>query len=139
MPSPNVTNFQGVSVTASTTLNAGAHSGVTVVVNAAAGLTVTLPAATGSNAKYRIVIGTTVSSGSVVVAAAGTDILAGKAGLIDADFATAADSDKMTLNGTTTGGIIGSVIELEDIASGVWLVEAELVSSGDEATPFSAS
>src|SRR5258708_5324130 len=55
-----------VPITASTSLTPTGHAGRVVVINAAAGLTVTLPAATGSGAKYICIIGTLVTSNSVI-------------------------------------------------------------------------
>jgi hypothetical protein len=53
---------------------------------------------------------------------------------------TAATSDTITLNGTTTGGVsIGDWIELVDIAADQWTVTGITTSSGTEATPFSAA
>ncbi len=52
---------------------------------------------------------------------------------------TASTSDTITLNGSTTGGVKGSHVELQDVASGVWRVSGFLVSTGAEATPFSAN
>ena len=57
-----------------------------------------------------------------------------------ASFNTAADSDTITMNGTTTGGVsIGDEITLIDIASNQYMVKGILTASGTEATPFSAS
>ena len=52
---------------------------------------------------------------------------------------TAADSDTITMSGSTTGGVRGSMVELQDVASGIWMVRGSLVSTGAEATPFSAA
>jgi hypothetical protein len=53
---------------------------------------------------------------------------------------TAADSDTITLNGTTTGGLsVGDYIELIDIATNKWLVLGFTTTSSTEATPFSAA
>ena len=43
------------------------------------------------------------------------------------------------MSGTTTGGLIGSYVQVTDIASGEYLVSAALVGSGTPATPFSAA
>jgi hypothetical protein len=43
------------------------------------------------------------------------------------------------MNGSTTGGLAGSYIELVDIAAGDWIVRAALIGSGSPATPFSAA
>ena len=130
-------------VTAATTLNADAYAGRTVNLNSATGRIITLPAATGSGATFTIFVGTTVTSGSHVIRAAGADIIQGTLA-VTTDAAgvvapTAADSDTITMNGSTTGGLRGSLVELQDIASGVWSVRGGLVSTGTEATPFSAA
>jgi hypothetical protein len=133
-----------ITITAATTLNADAYAGRTINLNSATGRIVTLPAATGSGASYTIFVGTTVSSGNHVIrVAAGTNIIQGVLS-VSTDAAgvtipTAADSDTITMNGSTTGGLRGSVIQLQDVASGVWCVSGSLVSSGAEATPFSAA
>lgn len=143
-----------VSVTASTTIAPASHAGKTIVVNAAAGLTLTLPAATGSGAKYRIVIGTLITSNSFVLAVAnGSDYFKGVAtvkaddaastliGWSTADSGTVAtESDTLTWNRTTTGTcIVGDSVEVEDIATNVWAIRTLNKASGSEATPFSAA
>lgn len=142
-----------VAITANTTLTPASHAGRTVIVNAAAGLTVTLPAATGSGAKYRLVLGTAVTSNSFVVAvASGTDFFRGVAvvmsdtagsliGFNTANTGTVAtESDTLTWNRTTTGtAVVGDSVELEDIATAVWYIRTLNNASLVEATPFSAS
>ena len=54
-------------------------------------------------------------------------------------FETAADSDTITLNGTTTGGLVGADVELIDIAADTWFVNVRTAATGTEATPFSAA
>lgn len=136
--------YAPIALTASTTLDPR-HAGTVLVVNAAAGLTLTLPAATGSGYAYKIVIGTTVSSNSVVVQVTGNDVMTGLAisaadgGATVNGWETAADSDTITLNGTTTGGIKGDMIELIDCATDTWAVQMRSSSTGTEATPFSAA
>lgn len=137
-------NFGAISLTASATLEPNGYAGRTIVLNAAAGLTVTLPAATGSGAVYEIVVGTTVSSNSYVIAVANaSDVMMGVLG-IATDIAgvnvpTTSTSDTITMNGSTTGGILGSRVVLQDVAANKWAVSGALVSSGVEATPFSAA
>lgn len=132
-------------LTASATLDAG-DAGTAIVINAAAGLTVTLPAASGSGLAFTLVIGTTVTSNSVVIAVANaSDTMSGLA-LSAADggnsvngWETAADSDTITFNGSTTGGILGDKVELIDCATNKWSVVIHSSSTGTEATPFSAA
>jgi len=137
-------NLGVIEVTAAVTLDDDAYAGRTINLNSTTGRIVTLPSATGSGATYTIFVGATVSSGSHVIrVAAGTNVMQGVLG-IATDAAgvtcpTAADSDTITMNGSTTGGLRGSVVELQDVASGIWAVRGSLVSTGAEATPFSAA
>lgn len=136
-------SYEPISLTASATLG-NVHSGTVVTLDAAAGLTVTLPAASGTGRVFKIVVGTTVTSNSYVIqVASSSDIIQGALG-VSTDAAgvvipTAAASDTITMNGSTTGGIKGSTVILSDVASGVWAVGGALVSTGVEATPFSAA
>jgi hypothetical protein len=75
--------------------------------------------------------------------AAGTNVMQGVLS-IATDVAgvtcpTASDTDTITMSGSTTGGVRGSMVELQDVASGIWMVRGSLVSTGSEATPFSAA
>lgn len=137
-------SYQPKNFTASATLGPS-DAGTVLTVNAAAGLTLSLPAAAGTGYKYTVVVGTTVTSNAVLIAANGTDIMTGLA-ISAADggntvngFETAADSDYITFNGSTTGGIKGDVVELIDVASGLWSVRVYSSSTGTEATPFAAT
>ncbi|MEY9782569.1 hypothetical protein [Sinorhizobium fredii] len=142
-----MTSFKPISATAATlSLTMATHGGATVVANRAAGITMTLPAASGTGVKFKVVVGTTVTSNSLKVQVANaTDIMTGTAtfGQDAADtavlFETASDSDTITMNGSTTGGIKGDIIELEDIASGLWSVTVLGSATGTEATCFSAA
>lgn len=133
-----------IAVTASTSLTRDIHAGATVVVNAAAGATITLPASSGKGDEYTVFVGTTVTSNSLIIRVANaTDIMQGVLS-VASDIAgvtcpTTTTSDTITMSGTTTGGIKGSYVVLTDVASGVWEVSGALVSSGVEATPFSAA
>lgn len=119
------------------------YNGDTILLSRAAGVTVTLPAATGTQAKYAFFVATSVTSNNNIIKVANaTDVMAGNAvisGGTAGTFGTTSTSDTITMNGSTTGGLIGSVVELVDIASGVWAVSASLTGSGVAATPFSAT
>ncbi len=135
-----------VNVTASTlAVTEAAHDSKVVTLNRAAGVAVTLPAATGSGTRLQFIVGTTVTSVGTTIKVTGNDIMTGLALLAQdvADtavgFETAADSDTITLNGTTTGGIKGDSIELIDIAADLWWVRMVGAATGTEATPFSAT
>lgn len=135
-----------VNVTAATlAITEAAHDSKIITLNRAAGIAVTLPAATGSGIKLKFFIGTTITSNTTTIKVTGNDIMAGAA-VVAQDggdtlvaFETAADSDTITLNGTTTGGLKGDILELVDVAADLWMVLAHLSATGTEATPFSAT
>jgi hypothetical protein len=117
-----------------------------MVLGVASGATVTLPAASGTGNIYRFFVSTTITSNNYVIQVAnGDDTMAGVAivandgGDTASIFETAATSDTITLNGTTTGGILGGTIEIQDVASNVFSVVARGAATGSEATPFSAA
>lgn len=134
-------------LTASTTITQESHDGKTLLMGAAgAALTFTLPAALGTGAKYKFRVSVVNTSNYVIQVANTTDTIDGSIiSLQDAadtvvGWETAATSDTITLNGTTTGGVsIGDWVELEDIASGQYAVTGVTTSSGTEVTPFSAA
>jgi hypothetical protein len=136
-----------ISVTAATvTLSRNVHAGTVVVLNRAAGVTVTLPDATGSGNVYKILVGTTVTSNSDIIQVANADDT--MVGVITTATTTTGagtheaaggTDDTITMNGTTTGGIAGSYVELQDAADNTWLVIGHLVGSGTLATPLSAA
>lgn len=101
--------------------------------------TINIPAATGKSGQYNIFIGVT-ATGNKVIKAAGTSLFQGiaiMAGGTSGTFGTAANTNTITLNGTTQGGIIGTVVTLRDVAPGVWACEVKGVGSGIQVTPFS--
>ena len=125
-----------------TSANIDSYNGKVIPLNRAGGITVTLPAATGSQAVLRFIVGTTFTSNGVIQVANATDVMAGPAavgGSTGSVFSTLPASDTITMNGSTTGGLAGSYIELLDVAAGDWIVRAALVGSGSPATPFSAA
>ena len=134
-----------VSVTdATVSLTKAKHDGKVIVLNRAAGIAVTLPAATGSGCMFKIVVGTTFTS-SATIKVVGNDIMQGSCiqgadgGNTVVSYDTAADSDTITLDGATTGGLIGEWIELIDMKADTWMVHMIQNATGAEATPFSAT
>ncbi|MEK9768142.1 MAG: hypothetical protein VW683_04385 [Betaproteobacteria bacterium] len=133
-----------VAITAETTLTYADHVGRIIEINDADGA-VTLPAITSDTigATYKFFVGTTASDldiktdgtdkfvGNLVLAAAATSQARG--------FAPAASNDVISMNGTTTGGIAGSVVEVTAIATAEYLVTGTLLGSGTLATPFADS
>ncbi len=134
-------------LTASTTLTQDVHDGQTLLMGASgAALTFTLPAALGTGAKFKFVVSVVNTSNYLIQVANSTDVMGG--GIIMGTdsagganvWSTAASSDTVTLNGTTTGGVsIGDYVEVEDIKSGFWKITGHVQGSGTEATPFSAA
>lgn len=137
----------GVSATsANLTVTQAEHAGRVILLNRAAGVTATLPAATGTGAKYEFIVGTAASGGSYIIKVAdATDVMAGTAYGDDGDgepangWPTAADSDTVTMDGSTKGGLIGDRFSFVDIALNTWAVLGFMTQGGSEATPFSAA
>ena len=145
---PNFSN-RLIDLTAATiTLSQEKHGDRTMLFNKVGGITVTLPKATGSGLRYRCRVKALATSTNYIVKVGNTtDIIQGSISISDTDtagtttaFSSAADSDTITLNRTTTGSVtIGEFIELEDIASGVYAVHGLLSNTASGATPFSAT
>jgi len=133
--------FGNINLTSATTLSAGLHEGLVVCMNSATGFTITLPAATGTGNYFDVLVTTTVTSGNHVCKTGGSDVLVGV--VTTASTATSvatgcqSTNSTITMNGTTQGGLKGSWLHFQDVASGVWYVEANLVASGTAANPVS--
>jgi hypothetical protein len=139
--------FAPISITAAVTVDRDIHANGPILLFAvAAGATVTLPASAGTGDRYRFHVHTTVTSNSDKIQVANsTDVMQGMiitcadGGDTTVGWETASTSDTITLNGTTTGGVKGDYIELEDVATGFWRVTGFTSATGTEATPFSAA
>ena len=139
-----------VTLTGDTTVSVAVHEGKICLLGEVGGdaaAAITLPAATGSGAVYKFIVSVVNTSGYTVQVTT-TDIMQGQ--IITAStgdtpdlgqpWVTAADSDTITLDGTTTGGVsIGDWIECIDVLSAKWAVYGVTTTSGTEATPFSAA
>lgn len=130
------------------TLTAAAHAGKTILLDTAAGTTITLPAASGTQAVYRFAVTVLATSNSHIIKVANaSDIMVGAILTIDTDtsdaaasFATAATSDTITLNRSTTGSVrTGEFIEVIDAATNRFHVRGTVCVTGTPATPFSAT
>jgi hypothetical protein len=141
MPSPYLSNYGVIEFTGSSlALTAGGHAGQTVVSNLAATQAITLPAATGSGNVYKIFVATTKTGDLTITTDGSDDLVGGVEVTTDASgtpFLSDGTDTIITMNGSTTGGVKGSYVELQDVASATWLVSGRLVSTGTEATPFS--
>ena len=155
-----------VAVTASTTLSPEAHGGRIISVGGtlAADLTLTLPAinvstnpttsgpgqdpstANNQGVVYTIWIPTTIATSSLKIGTDGTDKYVGSVLSIDTDtsgaavgFVSGASDDFINLNGTTTGGVAGTCVQIVAIAANKYMVTGTVLGSGTVATPFATS
>ena len=126
------------------------HAGRTLLLGEVGGnalVTLTLPAATGSGATYKFIVSVANTSNYVIKVADASDTIDGIMLYLDEDgtavsaFPTVATSDTITLNGGTTGGIIGDYLELIDIATNQYHVRGvmRVAAGANPATPFTAA
>lgn len=122
-----------------------AHDNKIIVLSKVDGQAVTLPAATGSGLKLHFIIGLAITSVGTTIKVTGNDTMKGLALGLDGDgvpanaWAAASDSDTITLDGSTMGGLVGDEVQLVDIAADIWAVQMRIQQSGTEASPFSAT
>lgn len=115
----------------------------TIVMNRAAGVTYTLPPATGSQTRVFVVVQTTFTGSGIIKVANSLDSFIGNITFVTtalaagSEMAPPAGSDTITMNGGTTGGAQGSMVELIDVAPTLWLIRGELVCVGAAASPYS--
>mgnify|MGYP003340597822 CR=1 FL=1 len=155
-----------VTVTASTTLDPVAHGGRIVAVGGtlASNVVLTLPSINTSanpvtsgpgqdpntvnnlGVVYTIWVPTTVSTSTLKIATDGTDRFVGDLLGVDTDSSNAlamytagANDDNINLNGTTTGGVAGTQIQIVAIAANKYMVTGVVNGSGTVATPFATS
>lgn len=132
-------SFGAVNAGTALTLSPGLHEGLTVLMNSAAGSTVTLPAATGSGNYYTVLVTTTVTSNNHIFKTDGTGTFAGIlniAGTTSLLLPLTSTNKTITMNGSTTGGIIGTYFTVQDVATNLWYIEANIVASGTVTTPI---
>ena len=132
---------------ATLTLAPATHAGRLVVLSGAtanAGVAITPPAATGTGNVYTIVFGSSVTSNTTTIdakAGAASDVFYGWLQSYKATtftpYITASNSNLLTFDGSTTGGIKGDRIQLIDAATNVWIVSGFVNQTGTIASPFS--
>lgn len=101
--------------------------------------TINIPAATGKSGGFNIFIGVT-ATGNKVIKAAGSSLfqdVAVMTGGTAGSFGSASNTNTITFNGSTTGGVIGTLVELRDVAPNVWSVKVHSCGTGIQTTPFS--
>lgn len=155
-----------VDITASTTLNPVDHGGriITVGGSLAANVVLTLPTINTSadpttsgpgadpntlnneGVVYTIWVPTTISTSSLKIGTDGTDKFVGYVLSIDSDstdatrgFGAAAANDFINFNGSTTGGVAGTWVQIVAMAALKYLVTGVAVGTGVVATPFANS
>lgn len=131
---------------ASLALTVADHDGKTVTLNRATGVAITLPDSTAAatlGAKFRLFVGTTVTTTDVItITRDGSATFFGQIYQLADGGATLAayelpGSTVITLgtSSNTTGGTKGDTIEIQCVASGVWHVIGHTTAAGSEATP----
>jgi len=155
-----------VDITASTTLNPVDHGGRIIAVGGslAAALTLTLPTINVSTnpitsgpgqdpntlnnegVVYTIWVPTTISTSSLKIGTDGTDKYVGSVLSIDTDssgaavgFTAASTNDFINFNGTTTGGVAGTWVQIVAVAANKYMVTGTVLGTGTVATPFADS
>jgi hypothetical protein len=155
-----------VAITSSTTLNPVDHGGRIISVGGtlAANVVLTLPTiSTAANpvssgpgqdpntlnnqgVVYTIWVPTTIATSSLKIGTDGTDKYIGAVLSIDTDtsgaavgFTAGASDDFINLNGTTTGGVAGTFVQIVAVAALKYMVTGTVLGSGTVATPFATS
>ena len=150
-----------VAITSSTTLDPVSHGGRIISVGGtlAANVTLTLPtidttanpttSGPGQDPNTLNNVGTTytfyveTAATTWALKTDGTDKFVGSILMVDTDssgattgYAPGASNDVINLNGSTTGGIAGSYIDVTVIGALKYLVTGVILGSGSVATPF---
>ncbi len=155
-----------VNITASTTLSPLAHGGriITVGGTLAANVVLTLPTintsanvasagpgndpntANNEGVTYTIWVPTTIATSSLKIGTDGTDRFVGYVLSIDTDstdatrgFGAGANDDFINFNGTTTGGVAGTWVQIVAIDALKYVVTGVVLGTGVVATPFATS
>jgi hypothetical protein len=155
-----------IAITSSTTLNPVDHGGriLTVGGTLASNVVLTLPSintstdpvssgpgadpntANNEGVTYTIWVPTTIATSSLKIGTDGTDKYVGYVLSIDSDttdatrgFGAGATNDFINFNGTTTGGVAGTWVQIVAVAANKYMVTGVAVGSGTVATPFADS
>jgi hypothetical protein len=155
-----------VNITAATTLTVADHAGkiITAGGTLAANLVITLPAVNvtadpdsagpgtasttpnNQGAVFTFFVPTTVATSSLKIVTDGTDKYTGSVLTVDTDtsgamagFAPGATNDAINLNGSTTGGVAGSYVQITALSSAKYMVQGVVLCTGTPVTPFADS
>ena len=134
-----------VASTGATVAITAAQSGDVFLLDRASGVAYTLPTAV-AGLNYTFVCTVAVTSNSDVIATfnTGTQFIMGGLNLVvsnsatsKAFFANGTSHSTITMNGTTTGGIIGTQITCIALSTSVWYINGDVGASGTLTTPIS--
>lgn len=155
-----------VEITTDTTLSPESHGGRIISVGGtlASNLTLTLPTinasanpttsgpgqdpstANNEGVMYTIWVPTTIATSSLKIGTDGTDKYVGSVLSIDTDssgatvgFVSGATNDFINFNGSTTGGVAGTFVQIYAIAALKYMVTGVVLGTGTVATPFADS
>jgi len=155
-----------VAITASTTLSPEVHGGriITVGGTLASNIVLTLPTINVSTnditsgpgqdpntlnnqgVVYTVWVPTTIATSSLKIGTDGTDKYVGSVLSIDTDssnvtvgFVPAASNDFINFNGGTTGGVLGTWVQIVAVAANKYMVTGVVLGTGTVATPFADS
>lgn len=137
---PNVISGSGATVTLT-----AAQAGSLVLMDRAAGIVFTLPAPTVGAAFTFFASASVTTNNYKIITNAGTVFLAGTLCNVKTDLTTLfsigdnAANLAVTMNGTTTGGLVGTRISFTCTTATQWIVEGYNLASGTIATPFANS
>lgn len=127
-------------------ITAASHADRILVLSSTHTQTATLQTSTGGGDKYTIIVSTVGTDGSKIIKVGSTlDVIRGHSHLAHTDaaqvngFIATATDDTITLNNTTSGGLVGDVIVITDVASGVYVAKILGAATGTVVTPFSAT
>jgi hypothetical protein len=125
------------------------ESGSVCLFDRAAGIIYTLPAACAVGTYFDFVTAVTITGGAAkIITGAGTELMVGAILNCDTDSSDAVAIWKslvatgnvaVSMNGTTTGGIIGDWIRVVKVTSTKWQVTGTTLGTSTVATPFAAS
>jgi len=130
---------------ATLTLNGPTDSGSLILLDRAAGTIVTLPdtPANGTNYTFQVKTDVTSNNYQINTGVAGLDLLSGyvyndKAGSLPAIVSPdPAHDTSITMNGSTTGGLVGTNFTLTFDGTNLWNISGTVRGSGTMTTPFS--
>lgn len=140
---PNIISGSGATATLTTE-----QSGSLIMLDRAAGIVFTLPApVVGLTYEFLASVSVTSNAYKFSTATQGTDFIVGDYVSVDTDTASAlvgfpcngSTHDNFSMNGTTTGGLIGTRLKLTAISTTVWAISGFNEGNGVVATACSTT